>query len=264
MVARQRGAAVTEEMLSYPDAPRALIDRWQERRAPLRFGPGEALPPLEADLALLAATPLPLSRPEPSGPLSSFGQKRHALATELAGGTELQLLHALLISCLRKRAWPEQAPALFRRIWAEQSDILRDSLPTRWLISAAITFADHGADERQRRLGQSLNLLFSLMKLYEFERLHSGLAPDEAFRPGHRAKAPLPLDMPSFSLGSGGLDINLLAPIWAEAREDALLGPLACHLLEALNRDSGTLFRRLGTMRARLDRRRDKAARRNP
>lgn len=253
-----------QDTLTYPGAPLMVIDRWQERRAPLRFGPDEALPPLDADLVLLAATPLPLIVPEPVPPVSSFAMKRRSLLGELAGGSELALLHGLLIACLRKRTWPDHAPALFRRLWTEQAEHLLGTLPPRWLISAAITFADHGETEHQRHLGQSLNLLFSLMKLYEFERLYSGLPPTEAYRPGKRAKAPLPLDMPVFSLGTGGLDFNLLAPIWASAQTDDLLGPLACHLLEALNRDPGTLFRRIGEMRARLERRREKAARRDP
>ncbi|MBD3763310.1 MAG: hypothetical protein IE927_00860, partial [Rhodobacterales bacterium] len=187
-----------------------------------------------------------------------------ALMGELAGGDELQLLHALLIAHLRKRAWPDHAPALFCRLWAEQADHLLNSLDTRWLISAAITFADHGQTERQRRLGQSLNLLFSLMKLYEFERLFSGRDPDRPHGLQGRSRAPLPLGMPSFSLASGGLDINLLAPIWAEAQDEPLMGPLACRLLAALNDDPGTLFARLARMRARAAARRAEADRREP
>jgi hypothetical protein len=56
--------------------------------------------------------------------------------------------------------------------------------------------------------------------------------------------------MPHFNLGTGGLDINLLAPIWAEARTVPVVGPLAGHLLQRLNTDPGNLFRRIGLMRA--------------
>lgn len=239
---------------TYTDAPESLILRWQERRAPLRFDDGEILPPLDADLALLATRPVPLSLPPLPDQSSTFAAKRHALAVELAGQSELALLQAVLIACLRKRAWPGHAPALFRRIWAEQAGHLLSTLSPRWLISAAITFADHGESEPQRRLGQSLNLLFSLMKLYEYERLFSGHAPDRPFPLRGRAAAPLPLGMPGFSLDSGGLDINLLAPLWREAQAEPVLGPLACHLLHTLNHDPGTLFRRLGKMRKRRER----------
>ena len=249
---------------SYDDAPDALIARWQDRRAPLRFGPDEALPPLDTDLAMLAAQSLPKLAADTRPHGSTYARKRQALAADLAGGSELALLHAVLISCLRKRSFPAHAPALFRRLWAEQGAALIDQLSTRWLISAAITFADHGATELQRRLGQSLNMLFSLMKLYEFERLHGGLDPIRAAPRAPAKGAALPMGMTGFSLESGGLDINLLAPIWAEAQLDPLLGPLACHLLERLNADPGTLFRRLGALRAQAATRRQRGTQRMP
>lgn len=231
---------------TYPGGAEALIAHWEKRRAALGFGPGEALPALDADLGWFAAQKVgnvPAGR-------SSFAVKRAALAAELVGFSELALLNAALISCLRKRHWPEHAPALFCRIWAEQGAALIAELPLRWLISSAITFADHGPTEADRKVGQSLNILFSMMKIYEFERTFGGTAPDKAFGIGKRVKAPLPMGMQDFSLASGGLDINLLAPIWRDARAAGAVGPLACHLLEELNRDAGTVFRRLSTMRA--------------
>jgi hypothetical protein len=123
-------------------------------------------------------------------------------------------------------------------------------LPGRWLISSVITFGDHGETEAQRRVGLSINVLFSLMKLYEFERLHSGTDPATPFPLRRIRHRHLPLDMPHFNLGDGGLDINLLAQIWGEAERVPVVGPLACHLLQRLNADSGNLFRRIGMMRA--------------
>ncbi len=243
---------------TYPDAPQALIEHWERRRAPLGFGPGEALPPLDADLAALAAAPVPPAPP----PASRHAQKLAEIAPEFAGGSGLCLLHAVLIAHLRKREAPPQAAPLFRRLWAEQSGHLLANLSTRWLISAAITFGDHGATEAERSLGQRLNILFSLMKLYEFERLFSGLPP-ESPHPMTRLRAPLPMGMEPFSLASGGLDVNLLAPIWRDAQATPVLGPLARELLERLNRDPGTLFRRLKLMRAaRAERQARRAQRR--
>ncbi|MCF1709580.1 hypothetical protein L0V05_12215 [Tabrizicola sp. J26] len=244
---------------TYPNAPETLIARWQERRTPLDFARGEALPPLDSDLVALTRQTVADPGPERPRRASGFAIKRHALARELVGQPELVLLHAVLIACLRKRDWPRHAPALFLRLWSEQADWLIVHLPDRWKISAAITFADHGATEAQRRLGQSLNLMFSLMKLYEAERLYSGRAPDDAFGFGRKVDAPLPLGMPGFSLGSGGLDYNLLAPIWSEAQATPILGPLASHLLDRLNADPGTLFRRLQSMRNRREQRRKAA-----
>ncbi len=232
----------------------AAIERYEARRAPLGFGPGEALAPPDADLSALMASVAADPGPMPDRP-SGFARKRHALATELQGMPELVLLHGLLIACLRKRAWPDHAPALFRRIWAEHPGQMLAVLPTRWLISAAITFADHGATVGERHLGQSLKVLFSLLKLTEFERLYSGHTPDAPFRLGQKAKAALPMGIEPFSLRDGGLDINLLAPMVHDARREPVLGPLALALLDRLNDDPGTVFRRIALMREALERR---------
>lgn len=243
------GSGLDMPEVSYPGGAEAMISHWEARRAPLNCHPGEALPALDVDLAALAAQRLPETQPDLATPASGFAIKRHGLAVELAGRSELALLNALLIAHLRKRQFPRQAPALFLRIWAEHPAGLIAELPMRWLISSAITFADHGASEADRRVGQSINLLFSLMKLYESERQYSGVPPAVAHRLRARVKAPLPMGMPEFALLTGGLDINLLAPIWRDAQSAPVLAPLACHLLEALNRDPGTLFRRLQSMR---------------
>lgn len=242
---------------SHDGAPAALIARWQERRAALSLGPGEGLPPLDCDLAALAARP---ADPPPTGG-SGHARKQREVAADLPGGSALAMLHGLTVAHLRKRAYPDHAPALFNRIWAEQGAHLLDELPPRWLISAAITFGDHGMTEAQRSLGRELGMLFSLMKLYEYERQFSGTPPEVPFRLRDRVPAPLPLDMPGFSLLQGGLDVNLLAPVWARAETVPVLGPLACHLLAALNGDPCNLFRRLTLMREIKARR---AARRDP
>lgn len=243
------GERMTHE--TFPGAPQSLIDRWEARRGALAFGPGEALPAADMDLgpydAPLTALPPPTGR---------HGQKLHEIAPEFIGAPALHLLHAVTIAHLRKRRFPPHAPALFRHLWTARRDALLAGLPARWLISAAITFADHGATEGERRLGAELNILFSLLKLTEFERLFSGRAPTEAFRPGRRADAPLPLGMEPFSLVSGGLDVNLLAPLWARALEEPVLGPLAEALLHRLNADPGTIFARLAAMRAMKARKR--------
>jgi hypothetical protein len=246
--------------LTYPDGWDAVIAQWEARRAPLRTRPGEpGLPPETADLAALRDAVVPADLPDPAPPVSTFARKRHALAREFAGQSELALLNAVTIACLRRRSWPKQAPVLFRRIWREQSDPLIAALPTRWLVSSAITFADHGTTESERYLGQSLRMLFKLVKLYEFERLYSGRRPDEPFKLRGKAKAPLPMDINPFSLRDGGLDVNLLAPLWLQAQGEAVMGTLACALLHRLNADPGTVLRRLAIMREKQAARRPRA-----
>jgi hypothetical protein len=232
---------------TFPGGIAALVPAYQKRRARLT---GADLPPLDVDFRALADQPLPPQvLPRPEG-LTRVDKKRHMLLGELAGHSELALLHGLLVSHLRKHTFPAHAPALFLRLWREEQDWLLAQLPTRWLISAIITFADHGPTEADRRVGQSMNLLFSLMKIYEAERAYSGLPPQKPFRIRDRNKTHLPMGMADFSILQGDLEAHLLAPIWRDAGEAQAAGVLARHLLGLLDRDDGTVFRRLALMRA--------------
>lgn len=235
--------------LTYPGAAAEVIDRWNTRRGPVLYGRDEALPPLDVDLAALAAQTVPEGEPPPEGRLSHYKRKLWQLRRDLEGKSELAVLNADLIVHLRRASFPDHAPTLFRRVWAEHGPSLMQELSTRWLISSIITFGDFAETEAQRRIGLSMNVLFSLMKLYEFERLMSGLGPDELSRQKRKKGSRLPLGMLDFGIDGGGLDYNLLAPIWKAALEEPVVGPLACHLLDRLNADPSNLFRRLQRMR---------------
>jgi hypothetical protein len=235
---------------TYPDAPDSLIDVWNQRRRRLKLAARDWFPAADLDLAPLLAARIPATLPPLEGPQTLHAKKLHQMRIELAGKPELAAVNAILIAHLRKQRHPAHTPALFRRIWAEAGPQLMPELPGRWLISSAITFGDHGETEAQRRVGLSINVLFSLMKLYEFERLHSGFTAATPFPERRIRSRRLPLDMPHFNLSDGGLDINLLAQIWNEARKTPVVGPLACHLLQRLNQDQGGIFRRIGIMRA--------------
>ena len=238
---------------TFPGGIRALSPQYQKRRSLLTHKEGEELAPLDVDLEALAQQTLPKQiNPRPDG-LSRVAKKRHMLLGELQGQTELALLHGLVVSHLRKHSYPDHAPSLFRRLWAEKEGWLLDNLPTRWLISAIITFADHGQTEADRKLGQSFNILFSLMKIYEAERAFSGRAPQEPHLIKDRNKAPLPMGMKDFSLLKGDLEIHLLTPLWRDSKEACAAGPLARHLLDVLNQDDGTIFRRFALMRETAD-----------
>lgn len=243
-------AAPDDPIQTYPGAPHSLVAIWNQRRQRMKLGKRDWFPPADLELAPLLATRIPRSVPPLTGRKTDHAQKLHQIRVELRGRPELAAVNGILIAHLRKHRYPPHAPALFRRIWAETGPALMQELPGRWLISSAITFGDHGETEAQRRVGLSLNVLFSLMKLYEYERFHSGFAADTPFPTRRTRRRRLPLDMPHFDLGSGGLDVNLLAQIWGEARKEPVVGPLACHLLQKLNEDPGNLFRRIGLMRA--------------
>ncbi len=239
---------MSDKTETFPGGIASLLAQYQKRRALLN---GADLPPPDVDFNALAAMPLPpQDLPRPDG-LTRVEKKRHMLLGELAGHSELALLHGLLISHLRKHTYPDGAPALFLRLWAEQEDWLLQNLPTRWLISAVITFAEHGVTEADRNLAARMNMLFSLMKIYEAERAFSGKAPQDPFRTQDRNKSPMPMNMKDFSVLQGDLEAHLLAPLWRDAEKAPAIGNLTRHLLTTLNTDDGTVFRRFALMRAK-------------
>lgn len=245
---------MSSDELTYPEGLKTLSERYNSRREPFVFYK-ETLPPLDVDLEKLARTRVSETATswQTGEPVkaSSWATKRRAIAVEFVGNSQLAYLNAMLISNLRKSGAPEQAAPLFLRLWKEQHEHLIANLDLRWQVSSIMTFADHGETDVQRQVGQALRMLFGVMKLYEFERRFSGLAPTAPFKMRGRSKEKLPLQMEPFALRTGGLDINILAPVWELAMSDAGIAPLANNLLDELNRDPGTVFRRINHMRER-------------
>ena len=246
---------MSEKNLTYPGGYAYMMERYDGRRDPFDFGP-EDLPPLDVNLSVLrnAIVPERATQKGPADPNTSWARKRRQIAEEFVGMSELAFLNAQLISNLRKRDQPPQTAALFCRIWAEESAHLISELNLRWLVSSAQTFADHGETPAQREVGQGLRMLFGMMKLYEFERTFSGMEPSKEYGFGKRVKTRLPLDMEPFSLMHGGLDINVITPIWEMGKSDAAIAPLVDHLLQELIEEPGGVFRRLAQMRAKKER----------
>lgn len=239
---------------TWPGGIAAVLTQMEGRRDALAYAETETPPAADLDLAPLAARIVvdPDDDPAEAPPFrSSYHRKRHALRKELTGASELVFLNGLLIAHLRKRDFPAHIPALFHRLWAEQGTHLLDRLNQRWLVSAITTFGDHGATARQRSIGLAFTVLFGTMKLYESERLYSGLNADRPFPLDHKARGPLPMEMDAYAIANGGLDVNMIGRLWTEAEEDPVICPLAHRLLDLLIHDERTLFRRLMTMRAR-------------
>lgn len=240
--------------LTYPDGLAGIVARMDARRAPLGFAKGEALPPLDVDFELLKnqrVAPLdPAAIPRVRNQ-SGHLRKTLELTPEFEGLPKLCLLNAQLIAHLRKASQPAHTMDLFARIWREEQAFVIPHLDPRWLVSSITTFGDHGLTEVQRRVGSSMTVLFSTMKLYESERLFSGFAPEQEFKLKRLVRRKLPMNMDRYALMSGGLDVNMLGRIWTDAQEDPVIAPLAHHLLDLLNRDPGTVFRRLATLRGR-------------
>lgn len=245
--------------LTYPGGFDAVLAQMEGRREPMTFGPGEGFPPPDADLSHLTRETLGKPSRALRDSTSSFAAKSRELHREFEGRPAILHLNALLIACLRRRAQPPGTAALFVRLWQAHSDFLIAHLDARWLVSSVTTFGDHGLTQAQRVTGTAMNVLFNTMKLHETERLFSGTAPDTPFD-GPKAAGPLPLGMDAYAIVGGGLDVNMLGRIWLDAAEDPVIAPLAHHLLEALNADDRSVFRRLRLMREAREAKRAAAA----
>ncbi len=234
---------------SYPGGFDAILTQMEGRRDPLTYAPGEALPPLDIDFEPLKTQRVDGRAPRVAGSQSTYARKLRDLSQEFDGLPELLLLHGLLIAHLRRRSAPDHTAALFLRLWTEEPQWLLTRLDPRWLVSAITTFGDHGASDVQRRIGQSLSLMFGMMKLYETERLYAGAAPDQPFDWSKQAPVRLALQMDPYAIGGGGLDVNMLGRLWQDGQSDPVIAPLAGHLLDLLIRDEATVFSRLRRMR---------------
>ena len=214
----------------------------------------QVLPPEDVDLAQLMRAKVVTPPPLKALPQHHAGIRRHELATALAGHSELVLLHAMLIATLRKSDFPSFALPMFLRIWDEEGPEFVKTLPIRWQISAATTFADHGVTADQRVCGMGLMMLFDMVKMHDSERRMSG-------RPGSRPyrrsagikKPPLAFDMPRYSLSRGDADRNMLARLWRLSERDDTIAPLAQNMLRLVMTDDRSIFARLQTIKARIN-----------
>ena len=249
----------SDPISTYAGGIDGLLKQMEGRRDPMSFAEGEALPGLDADLVELAEARVPPPEEDPLRaikPVSDNHRKFLDLRAELAGHSELAVLHGLLIAHLRKRSQPAHTAALFHRLWAEHASHLLSELNPRWLVSAITTFGEHGLTAGQRTLGHAMSVLFNTMKLYESERRYSGLGSDTPFTLKGRNKGPLPMEMDAFAITGGGLDVNMIGRLWLDADKDTVIQPLAHELLIQLTNDPRSVFRRLRIMRRQLERRR--------
>lgn len=99
-----------------------------------------------------------------------ISQHLHNLRAEFAGQVELLYYHAQLIVLIRREYQVAEQFALFERLWDAESDFLLQHLNTRWLVSAADTFADYSHDDSIRSLALAASLLVNTIKLQETER----------------------------------------------------------------------------------------------
>ena len=231
----------------YPGGFHALMRRPEKKSLPYKDS-AAFLATIDTNLGFLETSVV-----APVSPDDRPTQKQHIetkwfdIRDEFFGRSELEAVHALCIAILRRDNPPQLARDLFFRIWREHGDTFVNKLETRWLISTATTFGDHGETEAQRRGGQGLSMLFDLIKLHDSERMLSGRPGHFAFPRLKRRKSdhPLAFDMTAYSLRTGDLDMNMLARLWQCAEGDPVLRPLGTRMLRMVMTDNRSIFARL-------------------
>ena len=93
-----------------------------------------------------------------------------ALRDEFVGQTELCYSHAKIIVLIRRDFETKNHYLLFEQLWEEEKDYLLKHLNTRWLISAADTFADFSDDDSIKGLSVACSCLLNTVKMQESER----------------------------------------------------------------------------------------------
>jgi hypothetical protein len=152
---------------------KSRLERWlsfnQHRK---RFGAEQAAASLQSsDYSALKSkiiTDTELSYTH--GADKDLSQHLHNLRAEFAGQAELLYYHAQLIVLIRREYQIAEQFAQFERLWETEGEFLREHLNTRWLISAADTFADHSTHLETRSLALAASLLINTIKLQETER----------------------------------------------------------------------------------------------
>lgn len=104
------------------------------------------------------------------GSKKSLNEHIDNLRAEFSGQPELLHYHATLIVLLRRDYKSEDQFHDFVALWEAEGDFLLSKLNTRWLVSAADTFADHSDDKSERAIALSVSLLMNTIKLQETER----------------------------------------------------------------------------------------------
>jgi len=97
------------------------------------------------------------------------------LRDEFVGQSELCFTHAKIIVLIRRDFKAKNHFALFEQLWIEEKDYLLKNLNTRWLISAADTFADFSDDDSIKALSVACSCLLNTVKIQESERFITNL-----------------------------------------------------------------------------------------
>lgn len=92
------------------------------------------------------------------------------LKNEFSGESELVYTHAKIIVLIRREFEVKKHLQIFEQLWEEEKKFLLENLSTRWLISAADTFADNSKDHSIQALSLACSCLLNTIKIQETER----------------------------------------------------------------------------------------------
>jgi len=104
------------------------------------------------------------------GSFDDLDRHFQALRDEFIGQSELCYTHAKIIVLIRRDFETKNHYLLFEQLWEEEKDYLLKHLNTRWLISAADTFADFSDDDSIKGLSVACSCLLNTVKMQESER----------------------------------------------------------------------------------------------
>jgi len=108
------------------------------------------------------------------GSAKDLNEHLENLRKEFAGQSELVHYHASLIVMIRREVELEETLKLFFALWEAESDFLLKAMDSRWLVSAADTFADFHENSNERLYALMASTVSCTVKLYETERHYAG------------------------------------------------------------------------------------------
>lgn len=227
--------------------PVAGLERLSERangRVHEQLWQVDLLPDEDVDLHSLAVQTLPSDVEEPDCSRSDIYDQYQILRYHLRGSSELAFLLTLTISYLRRdTTHTGKARRLFHRICRETSYYLLAELSTRWIISTLQTFIDHPENEAQKAIGCAGYFYGNMMKIYEGERLLSGLDPSQLYPSREPTIQGGFRGMDSYHVGGTDLLLNTNALALELSKADMVAGMVLQELL-LRTKNSETVFQR--------------------
>ena len=104
------------------------------------------------------------------GSANSIEEHFEDLKNEFSGQSEICYTHAKIIVLIRREFEIEKHYKLFEQLWREEKDFLLENLNTRWLLSAADTFADLSKDDAIKGLSIACICLLNTVRISDSER----------------------------------------------------------------------------------------------